>query len=137
MGASPLRKMVLVHGTNTGGSYAPTPSYPRPPEGPSPCRRTPAGPPELQGLQAQDLRSGPLVALAGRRRADHLVIRRLPTPGPRPLRRDGPHGHPARLRHLTTAAQRRLGRPPAQDPAQAPPAPGHRPDADPLSRPAV
>ncbi len=25
MGASPLRKMVLVHGTNTGGSYAPPP----------------------------------------------------------------------------------------------------------------
>src|SRR4051812_33803747 len=132
MGASPLRKMVLVHGTNTGGSYAPTPSYPRPPEGPSPRRRTPSDPLEVQGLQAQDLGPGPLVAAAGRRRPDHLAVRRLPTPGRRPLRRDGaqcPLGDTARLRHAATAAQRGAGRAPARGVAQAPPALGHRPDA--------
>src|SRR5215471_13048960 len=140
MGASPPRRMALVHGANTGGSYAPTPSYPQPPEGPSPRRRTSSGPPAIQGLQAQDLGPGPLVAAACRRRADHLAVRRLPTFGQRPLRRDGtqgPLGHPARLRHPATATQRGAGRAPAQDVAQAPPAPGHRPDADPVPRPTV
>jgi len=140
MGASPLRKMVLVHETNPGGSYAPTSSYPRPPEGPSSRRRIPPGPPEVPGLQAQDHRPDPLVALAGRRRADHLAVRHLPSPRSRPLRRDGPQGppgDPARLRRPATAAQRGAGRAPARDLAPPPPAPGHRPDADPVPRPAV
>ena len=58
----------------------------------------------------------------------------------RPLRRDGPQGaagHPARLRRPATAAQRRAGRAPAQGAPQAPPAAGHRPDLDPLPRPAL
>ena len=55
-------------------------------------RRAPAGPPPVQGLQAQDLGPGPLVAPAGRRRPDHLAVRRLPAPRRRPLRRDGPQG---------------------------------------------
>src|SRR5512135_2315511 len=100
MGASPLRKMVLAYGTNTGGSHAPTPSDPRPPEGPPPRRRSPAGPPPVQKLQAQDLGPGPLVAPAGRRRPDHLAVRRLSAAPRRPLRRDGAQGaagHPARL----------------------------------------
>src|SRR5512147_13364 len=124
MGAIPLRKMVLVHGTTTGGSHAPTPSYPRPQQGLSPRRRAPAGPPEVQGLQTQDLGPGPLVALARRRRADHLAVRRLRATPRRPLRRDGTQGalgYPARLRRVATAAQRRPGRAPAQGVAQAPP----------------
>src|SRR5512143_97088 len=99
MGARPLRKMGFGHGTHTGGSHAPTPSDPRPPEGLPPRRRTPAGPPPVPGLQAQDLGPGPLVAPVGRRRPDHFAVRRLPAPLRRPLRRDGapgPAGHPAR-----------------------------------------
>ena len=56
---------------------------------------------QVPGLQAQDLGPGPLVAVARRRRPDHLAVRRLPAPARRPLRRDGPQGpagHPARLR---------------------------------------
>src|SRR5512135_3822607 len=79
MGARPLRKMGFGHGTHTGGSHAPTPSDPRPPEGPPPRRRTPAGPPPVQDLQAQDLGPGPLVAPVGRRRPDHYIMK------PRPL----------------------------------------------------
>src|SRR3954463_3726769 len=140
MDASPLRRMTLGHRVITGGSHAPTPSYPRPQPSLPPRRTASARPPAVQGLQEEDLGPGPLVAVAGRRRPDHLALRRLRAPRPSPLRRDraqGADGDPARLRHTATATQRRLGRPPAQDPAQTPPAPGHRPDADPLSRPAV
>ena len=103
-------------------------------------RRAPASPPPVQGLQAQDLGPRPLVAAAGRRRPDHLAVRRLPAAPRRPLRRDGTQGaagHPARLRRAATAAQRRPGRAPAQGAPQAPPAAGHRPDLDPLPRPAL
>ena len=140
MDARPLRRMTFGNRVITGGSHAPTPSYPRPQPGPPPRRRAPASPPEVQGLQAQDLGPGPLVAAAGRRRPDHLAVRRLPAPPRRPLRRDGtqgPAGHPARLRRAATAAQRRPGRAPAQGAPQAPPAAGHRPDLDPLPRPAL
>src|SRR3954465_13928443 len=133
MDASPLRIMTFGDRIITRGSHAPTPSYPRPQPRPSPRRRAPAATPPVQGLQAQDLGPGPLVAAAGRRRTHHLTVRRLRAPRPGPLRRDraqGADGDPARLRHTATATQRRLGRPPAQDPAQTPPAPGHRPDAD-------
>src|SRR5512142_2281036 len=100
MDARSLRRMTLGHRVITGGSHAPTPSYPQPQPSPPPRRRAPASPSEVQGLQAQDLGSGPLVAVAGRRGPDHLVVRRLPTPPRRPLRRDGaqgPLGHTARL----------------------------------------
>src|SRR5215211_7614126 len=135
MDASSLRRMTLDHRVITGGSHAPTPSYPQPQPSPPPRRRAPAGASAVQGLQAQDLGPGPLVAPAGRRGPDHLAVRRLPTPRRRPLRRDGPQGaagDPARLRRPATPGQRRPGRAPAQGPAQAPPAAGHRPDLDPL-----
>src|SRR3954470_17010699 len=135
MDARSLRRMTFGNRVITGGSHAPTPSYPRPQEGPPPRRRAPASTPEVQGLQAQDLGPGPLVAPAGRRRADPLAVRRLPAPRRRPLRRDrtqGAPGHTARLRRAATAAQRRPGRAPAQGPAHAPPALGRRLDLDPL-----
>src|SRR6266542_4336566 len=141
MDASHLR--IMTYGITrviTRGSHAPTPSYPRPQPGPSPRRRAPARAPRVQGPKEKDLGPRPLVAVAGRRRADHLAVRCLPTPGQRPLRRDGTQGaagHPARLRHAATAAQRRLGRAPAQGPAPAPPDIGPRPDVDPLPRAAV
>src|SRR4051812_1411561 len=100
MDASPLRRMALGHRVITGASHAPTPSYPRPQPRPSPRRRAPPGPPEVQGLQEEDLGPGPLVALASRGGPDHLAVRRLPAPRQRPLRRDGtqgPLGDPARL----------------------------------------
>src|SRR4051812_830628 len=125
MDARSLRIMGFGNGTHTGASHAPTPSYPRPPEGLSPRHRAPAGPPPVQGLQAPDLGPDPLVAPAGRRRPDHLPVRRLPAPPRRPLRRDGapgPAGHPARLRRPAAAAQPRAGRAPAQGVAPAPPA---------------
>src|SRR5437588_897141 len=102
MDASPLGTMTFGHRVITGGSHAPTPSYPQPQPGPPPRRRTPPSPPPTQGLPAQDLGPGPLVAVAGRRRPDHLAVRRLPASGPRPFRRDGTQGaagHTARLRH--------------------------------------
>src|SRR5918994_4697903 len=136
MDASPLRIMTFGHRVTTGGSHAPESSYPRPHPGPPPRRRAPTSPPEVPGLQTQDFRPGPLVAPVGRRRPHHLAVRRLRTPAPRPLRRDGtqgPAGHPARLRHPPTTAQRRIGRTPAQDAPQAPPTAGYRPDLDPLS----
>ena len=53
MDASSLRIMTLdqAEGVNLGGSHAPTPSYPRPREGPPPRRRAPASTPEVPGLQ--------------------------------------------------------------------------------------
>src|SRR3954471_4898248 len=124
----------------TGGSHAPEPSYARPQPGPSRGRRPPASPSPVPGLQAQDLGPSPLVAPAGRRRPDHLAVRRLRPAPRRPLRRDGapgPAGDPARLRRAAAPAQRRPGRAPAQGAAQAPSATGHRPDVDPLPRPTV
>src|SRR3954462_2900722 len=138
MDARFLRRMTYnTNRVTTGGSHAPTPSYPRSQAGLSPRRRAPARAPQVSGLQAQDLGPGPLGALAGRRRADHLAVRRLPAPRRRPLRRDrtqGALGHTARLRRAATAAQRRPGRALAQGPAHAPPALGHRLDLDPLPR---
>ena len=96
MDASPLRTMTLGNRVITGGSHAPTPSYPRPQAGPSSRRRAPAGTPQVQGLQTQDLGPGPLVALAGRRRPDHLAVRRLPAP------RDAPSDETARKALLAT-----------------------------------
>src|SRR5512135_1686494 len=60
MDARSLRRMTLGHRVITGGSHAPTPSYPQPQPSPPPRRRAPASPSEVQGLQAQDLGSGPL-----------------------------------------------------------------------------
>ena len=65
--------------------------------------------PEVQGLQAQDLGPGPLVSVAGRRRADHLAGRRLPA------LRDAPGdsaAHDALLATLPDSAelQRRINR---------------------------
>src|SRR3954467_12445185 len=140
MDASPLRTMTFGHRVITGGSHAPTESYPRQPPGPSRRRRVPASPPEVQGLQAQDLRPGPLVTPAGRRRADHFAVRRLRAAPRRPLRRDGTQGapgHTPRLRRPPTATQRGAGRAPAQGAPQAAPTPGHRPDLDPLPRPTL
>src|SRR5882757_426046 len=121
----------------TGGSHAPEESYARPPAGPSRRRTAPASPPPIQGLQAEDLGPRPVVAVAGRRRPEHLAVRRLRAAPRRPLQRDGAQGaagDPPRLRHPATAAQRRAGRAPAQVAPHAPPAAGHRPDADPLPR---
>src|SRR5512135_2257146 len=140
MDARLLRRMTFGNRVITGGSHAPTESYARPSAGPSGRRRAPASPPQVQGLQTEDLSPRPLVAPLGRRRPDHLAVRRLPTPPRRPVRRDGPQGtpgHPARLRRPATAAQCRAGRPSAQGPPQAAPAVGHRPDLDPLPRPAL
>src|SRR4051812_13048144 len=134
MGARPLGKMGFGYATQAGGSHAPAPSYPRPQPGPPTRRAAPARPSPVPGLQAQDLGPGPLVAVAGRRRPDHLAVRRLRAAPRRPLRRDGaqgPAGDPARLRHVATAAQRGPGRAPARGAAPAPPAAGHRPDLDP------
>src|SRR3954466_11969098 len=125
MGARSLRTMTFGNRVITGGSHAPTPSYPRPQEGPPPRRRAPASAPEVQGLQAQDLGPGPLVAVTRRRRPDHLAVRRLPTPRRRPLRRDGTQGalgHTARLRRPPTTTQRGAGRAPAQGAPQPSPA---------------
>src|SRR5512135_1142847 len=140
MDASSLRRMTLGHRVITGGSPAPAPSYPQPQPGPPSRHRAPAGPSEVQGLQEEDLGPVPLVALAGRRGPDPLAVRRLSAPRRGPLRRDrtqGADGYPAQLRHTATAVQRRAGRAPAQGAAQAPPAAGHRPDADPLPRQTV
>src|SRR3954468_5551670 len=125
MDASSLRRMTLDNRVITGGSHAPTPSYPQPQPSPPPRRRAPAGASAVQGLQAQDLGPDPLVAPAGRRGPDHLAVRRLRASRRRPLRRDGPQGppgDPARLLYPATTAQRRPSRAPAQDAAQAPPA---------------
>ena len=84
MSAWPDRIMGPGNRTHTGGGHAPTPSYPPPPPRPSPRRRTPARPPAAPGLQAEDLGPGPLVAAAGRRRPDHLAVRRLRAPRPSP-----------------------------------------------------
>src|SRR5512142_3181348 len=124
MDASSPRIMAFGGTAITGGSHAPTPSYPRPQAGLPPGRTAPASPSPIQGLQTQDLGSDPLGTVAGRRRPDHLAVRRLRTARRRPLRRDGAQGaagHPARLRRLATTAQRRAGRAPAQGTAQAPP----------------
>src|SRR5512135_2091440 len=140
MDARPLRRMTLGHRVITGGSHASTPSYPQPQPSPPPRRRAPASPSEVQGLQTQDLGSGPLVAVARRRRTHHLAVRRLPAAPRRPLRRDGAQGaagHLARLRHGATTTQCRAGRAPAQDAPQADPAAGHRPDLDLLPRQTV
>src|SRR5512135_741657 len=140
MDASSPRIMTFGDTAITGGSHAPTPSYPRPQAGLPPRRAASASPPPVQGLQAQDLGPDPLGAVAGRRRPDYLAVRRLRTARRRPLRRDGAQGaagHPARLRHLATPAQRRAGRAPAQDAPQTAPAAGHRPDVDPLPRQTV
>src|SRR5512135_1817837 len=140
MSAWPDRTMGLGNTTHSGGSRAPTPSDPQPQPRPSPRRRAPADTPPVQGLHAQGLSPGALVAAARRRGPDHLALRRLRAAPRRPLRRDGPQGaarHAARLRRLTTAAQRRAGRALAQGPPQAPPTAGHRPDLDPLPRPTV
>ena len=70
----------------------------------------------------------------------HLAVRCLSAPRQGPLRRDrtqGTAGYPARLRRPATTAQRRAGRAPAQGAPQAPSAPGHRPDVDPLPRRAL
>src|SRR5947209_14230398 len=131
MDARSLRTMTLGNRVITGGSHAPTPSYPRPQEGTPPRRRAPPGAPEVPGLQAPNFSPCPLVTLAGRSRPDYLALRRLPAPPRRPLRRDGTQGalgHPARLRRPATTTQRRSGRAPAQGPAQTAPAVGHRPD---------
>src|ERR1700692_432038 len=112
MGARFLRTMTFGNRVITGESHAPTESYPRQPPGPSRRRRTPPSPPSVQGLPTQDLGPCPLVAVTSRRRPNHLVVRRLPTPPRRPLRRDGtqgPLGHPAQLRRTAAAAQRRAG----------------------------
>src|SRR3954447_2908051 len=74
MDASPLRRMTLGHRVITGGSHAPTPSYPRPQPSLPPRRTASARPPAVQGLQEEDLGPGPLVAVAGRRRPDHLAL---------------------------------------------------------------
>src|SRR5512135_1388823 len=140
MDASSPRIMAFGDTAITGGSHAPTPSYPRPQAGLPPGRTAPASPSPIQGLQTQDLGSDPLGTVAGRRRPDHLAVRRLRAAPRRPLRRDRPQGaagHAPRLRHVATAAQRRAGRVPAQGAPQVPPAAGHRPDADPLPRPAL
>src|SRR3954464_15096789 len=84
MGASSLRRMTFGDRVITGGNHAPTPSYPRPLAGPSPRHRAPAGPSEVQGLQAQDLGPGPLGDVARRRSTDHLAVRRLPASPRRP-----------------------------------------------------
>src|SRR3954454_15497796 len=138
MDARPLRRMTFGHRVITGGSHAPTPSYPQPRPGPPPRRRAPPGRPEVQGLQEEDLGPGPLVAVARRRRTDHLAVRRLRATRRRPLRRDraqGAPGHAARLRRAAAPAQCRAGRAPARGPAHAAPAAGHRPDPAPLPRP--
>src|SRR5450631_2842656 len=140
MGARFLRTMTFGNRVITGGSHAPTESYPRQLPGPSRRRRTPANPPPVQGLQAQDLGPSPLVAAAGRRCTDYLTVRRLPATPRRPLRRDSPQGaagHTARLRRAPATAQRGAGRAPTQGAPQATPAVGHRPDVDPLPRRAV
>src|ERR1700736_6522213 len=111
MDASSLLTMTLGNRVITGGSHAPTPSYPRPQACLSAPRRAPARTPEVQGLQEKDLSPGSLVAVVGRRRPDHLAVRHLPAPRRRPFRRDGTQGadgHAARVRRVATATQRRL-----------------------------
>src|SRR5687768_8479373 len=59
MDARPLRRMTFGKRVITGGSHAPEASYARLPAGPSRSRPTPASPPGVPGLQAQDL--GPVL----------------------------------------------------------------------------
>src|SRR5512138_3164909 len=118
MDASSPRIMAFGDTAITGGSHAPTPSYPRPQAGLPPGRTAPASPSPIPGLQTQDLGPDPLGAVAGRRRPNHLAVRRLRTTRRRTHRRDGTQGaagHLARLRHPATPAQRRPGRAPARD----------------------
>src|SRR5205823_13013232 len=112
MDASSLRIMTLGHQVITGGSHAPTPSYPQPQSSSPPRRRPPADPSEVQGLQTQGHGPSPLVALARRRRPDHLAVRHLPPPRRGPLRRDGTQGALGpltRLRPPAPPTQRRAG----------------------------
>src|SRR5512138_1571651 len=97
MDASSLQRMTFGDRVITGGSHAPTPSYPRPSAGPSPRRRAPASPPEVQGLQAQGIGPGPLGDVARRRRTHHRAVRRLPAPP-----RDAPSDETARQALLAT-----------------------------------
>src|SRR4026209_2586171 len=108
MDASSPRIMTLDQRVTIGGSHAPTPSYPRPPEGLPPRRRALANPLAVPRLQEEHLGPGPPGVAAGRRGRLHLVVGHLPAPPRRPVRRDGaqgPVGHPARLRRVAAPAQ--------------------------------
>ncbi len=142
MGAKPRRKMVLStrnqHRREPCGPHHRTLLRPRP--SPSSRRRTLTlqAPPPVPGLQAQDLSQGSLVALAGRRRPNHLAVRRLPTPSRRPFRRDGAQaaalGYSAQLHAALQHGSSRAAGCGALCPERAwckgrTPTAGHRPDA--------
>jgi len=126
-------EMTLGH-RHTGGSHAPTPSYPRPEPRSTPRRRAPAQ------TQFQDysegLGPGPLVAVAA-------AAARITSSSDACSASTGPLRETARKALMATLPDYPLARqltarwPALPKALRRPPAAGHRPDADPLPRPTV